>query len=202
MNFTLYTYWVPALSMFAGSRWLLPMEVERARPRERPLYAKRQPVVGILAAGCALLVVFVWLNVAIADWFSSGTHVYITFERQSARDLATSLAWAVYAIALLAAGTRWSSPGLRAVSLAVLLLTIGKVFLYDLSNLHDLYRVMSLLGLAVSLIARTACCSVIPAIPPRRTTSNAFAIWCSPSRASPASPARSAKTRRSTRRHA
>jgi uncharacterized membrane protein len=109
-------------------------------------------VIGVLAAGCALVVLFVWLNVAIADWFSTGTRVYITFEREAARDLATSLAWAVYAVALLAAGTRWSSRGLRAVSLAVLLLTIGKVFLYDLSNLHDLYRVMSLLGLAISLI--------------------------------------------------
>jgi uncharacterized membrane protein len=31
-------------------------------------------------------------------------------------------------------------------------LTIGKVFLYDLGQLRDLYRVASLVGLAVSLI--------------------------------------------------
>jgi uncharacterized membrane protein len=30
--------------------------------------------------------------------------------------------------------------------------TIGKVFLYDLGELRDLYRVVSLVGLAVSLL--------------------------------------------------
>ena len=37
-------------------------------------------------------------------------------------------------------------------ALAFLVLTIGKVFLYDLGELEDLYRVASLVGLALSLI--------------------------------------------------
>ena len=45
-----------------------------------------------------------------------------------------------------------SSQGLRWISLAFLVLTIGKVFLYDLGELEDLYRVASLVGLAISLI--------------------------------------------------
>ena len=45
------------------------------------------------------------------------------------------------------------SSGLRWISLGFLVLTIGKVFLYDLGQLRDLYRVASLVGLAVSLIA-------------------------------------------------
>jgi len=40
------------------------------------------------------------------------------------------------------------APGPRARAF----LTIAKVFLYDLGELQDLYRVASLLGLAVSLI--------------------------------------------------
>jgi uncharacterized membrane protein len=44
------------------------------------------------------------------------------------------------------------SRGLRWLSLAFLILSIGKVFLYDLGELKDLYRVLSLLGLAFSLI--------------------------------------------------
>lgn len=151
-NFTLYTYWVPIAALLIGSAWLRAHEVARARKREEPWYRAGHPVVGVFAAGCALVLVFVWINVAIANWFTPGTHAVITFERNPARDLATSLAWAVYAVALLAIGTRMSSAGLRGVSLAVLLLTIGKVFLYDLSNLEDLYRVVSLLGLAISLI--------------------------------------------------
>jgi uncharacterized membrane protein len=44
------------------------------------------------------------------------------------------------------------SVGLRWLSLGFLILTIGKVFLYDLGELKDLYRVASLVGLAVSLL--------------------------------------------------
>ena len=42
--------------------------------------------------------------------------------------------------------------GLPARDWAVLVLTIGKVFLHDLGELEDLYRVASLVGLALSLI--------------------------------------------------
>ena len=100
----------------------------------------------------AILVVFAWINAAIADGFSTGTHIFMSFERQPARDLTTSIAWGIYAIALLAIGMAGRSRGLRWVSLAFLFLTIGKVFLYDFGQLKDLYLVMSLLGLALSLI--------------------------------------------------
>ena len=38
------------------------------------------------------------------------------------------------------------------IGLAVMLLAVGKVFLYDTANLADLYRVFSFLGLGVSLL--------------------------------------------------
>jgi uncharacterized membrane protein len=44
------------------------------------------------------------------------------------------------------------SGALRWLSLGFLVLSIGKVFLYDLGELKDLYRVASLVGLAFSLI--------------------------------------------------
>ena len=62
-----------------------------------------------------------------------------------------SIAWAAYALALLGIGLWQRSVGLRWASLGLLLVTIGKVFLHDLGELRDLYRVMSLVGLAVSL---------------------------------------------------
>jgi uncharacterized membrane protein len=76
----------------------------------------------------------------------------VSFERLPARDLTTSIAWAVYALALLALGMARASTGLRWASLALLLVTIAKVFLHDLGELRDLYRVASLAGLAVSLL--------------------------------------------------
>jgi uncharacterized membrane protein len=68
------------------------------------------------------------------------------------QNLTTSIAWALYALGLLGVGMAKSSGALRWLSLGFLLLTIAKVFLYDLGELHDLYRVVSLLGLATSLI--------------------------------------------------
>ena len=53
---------------------------------------------------------------------------------------------------LLALGMRRRVGALRKASLAIVLVTSGKVFLYDLSELGNLYRVASLAGLAVSLL--------------------------------------------------
>ena len=96
--------------------------------------------------------IFVWLNLAIADWFTTGEQLSITFARLPARDLTSSIAWALYALVLLAVGVARRSMALRWASLGLLVITIAKVFLHDLGELRDLYRVASLLGLAVSLI--------------------------------------------------
>jgi uncharacterized membrane protein len=69
-----------------------------------------------------------------------------------ARDATTSVAWALYALALLTIGVKSKSSSLRWLSLGMLVLTLGKVFLHDLGELDDLYRVASLVGLALSLI--------------------------------------------------
>ncbi len=154
VNWLLYTYLVPAAALLATASLLHPREVSRARGWERErLYPHGLPA-GALGAGfAAVVVIFVWLNLAIADWFASGPMLRVSFERLPARDLATSLVWAVYALVLLAIGMGRRSIGLRWLSLGLFLLTIAKVFLYDLGELRDLYRVASLLGLALSLIA-------------------------------------------------
>jgi uncharacterized membrane protein len=153
VNWLLYTYLVPAAALLAASRVLVRHELARARPWERARLYRRGWPLGALAAGFAgLVVVFVWINLAIADWFSTGPNLVVSFERLPARDLTTSIAWALYALVLLGVGMAWRSIGLRWVSLGLLLVTIAKVFLYDLGELRDLYRVASLLGLAISLI--------------------------------------------------
>jgi uncharacterized membrane protein len=152
LNWLAYTYLVPAACLVGAAVVLWPLEVARALEVERPLYA-RGWAVG--SAGCglaAVAVVFVWINLTVFDAFSRGAPLSISFERMPARDLTLSLAWALYALLLLAIGMARRSQGLRWISLAFLVLTIGKVFLYDLGELRDLYRVASLLGLAASLI--------------------------------------------------
>jgi uncharacterized membrane protein len=166
LNWVLYTYWVPAIALIVGVRALQPLELPRLRPWELSLYGapaahqpdedprrRARPFGVVLLALIVILIVFVWINLAIADWFGTGRTLTLDFERKPARDLTTSIAWALYAIVLLALGVWRRSSALRWVSLGMLVVTIGKVFLYDLGELKDLYRVVSLLGLAISLIA-------------------------------------------------
>jgi uncharacterized membrane protein len=63
-----------------------------------------------------------------------------------------SLAWILFATALLVAGILSRGTVLRYASAVVMALAVGKVFLIDTAHLQDLYRVVSLLGLGVSLM--------------------------------------------------
>ena len=63
-----------------------------------------------------------------------------------------SLAWLLFSVALLFFGTLRHNYALRIASLVVMILTVGKVFLYDASQLEGLMRVFSFLGLGLSLL--------------------------------------------------
>jgi len=152
VNWLLYTYLVPAAALVTSGALLARYEVPRLRPWVQRL-APAGKAWGSPACGlAAIVVVFVWINLAIADLFAVGDRLVLDLERMPARDLTTSIAWACYALVLLALGVRRSSSALRWLSLALMLVTLAKVFLHDLGQLEDLYRVASFFGLAVSLI--------------------------------------------------
>jgi hypothetical protein len=69
-----------------------------------------------------------------------------------ARDLSISGFWMAYAAALLTLGFRLGRPPVRWAGLAMALVAAGKVFLYDLSNLAELYRIVSFVLLAIVLL--------------------------------------------------
>jgi uncharacterized membrane protein len=69
-----------------------------------------------------------------------------------ALQLMTSLAWAVYAVALIVFGIRRRYAPVRYLAMVVLAVTILKVFLLDLSELEQGYRVLSAIGLGVLLL--------------------------------------------------
>ena len=151
-NWLTYTYLVPAAALLAGVALLKPWEMARARRWEKEFYAAGHPVGAIASGFAAIVVIFVWINLTIADWFASGTTLSLRFGESPAQRLTVSIAWGVYGLILLGWGMGRDSVGLRWLSLCFLLVTIGKVFLFDLGDLRDLYRVASLVGLAVSLI--------------------------------------------------
>lgn len=134
-NWLLYTYGVPALCCLFGARFLRAAEAARGRALSRTASA---------VAGLGLLLVFAWLNAEVDHSFAHAP--------ESARDLARSGAWGLYAMVLLVLGVWRKLKPLRYASLLFLLLTVAKVFLYDLSNLQGVYRVFSFLGLGLALM--------------------------------------------------
>jgi len=73
-----------------------------------------------------------------------------TFE--FARQLSLSIAWAAYAAALIFAGIRRRYAPVRYFGIATFLVTILKVLVIDLSELEQLYRVLSVAGLGLLLL--------------------------------------------------
>ncbi len=137
-----YAHAVP-LACLLGAAYLLHRPDARTRVPESMAIGLGGVVVG-----------FLWLNFLILNYFSeSGSDLVIRFGEEQARDLAHSLGWAVYALILLGSGMFMHNSGLRWTSLLLLLVTIAKVFLFDLGELEGLLRVGSLVGLAVTLLA-------------------------------------------------
>ncbi|NQU09255.1 DUF2339 domain-containing protein [bacterium] len=145
INWLLYTYGVPAVACFAGAAWLRRADTSRPPARRGLTWAATIAFLG-------LVLVFALINVEIADYFSSGRYVEFDWQRRYDRDLTTSVAWGLYALVLLGVGLWRNSRPLRFVSLGFMILTVGKVFLYDLASLRGLHRVGSFLGLAIALV--------------------------------------------------
>lgn len=106
----------------------------------------------LLLAGAGGLV-FVYLTLETRRVFQ-GPVITLRHDTQPGNGelYAYSAVWILYALAILAAGIRWRSVSLRYASMAVLILTVAKVFLYDMSDLTGLFRVASFLGLGLTLI--------------------------------------------------
>lgn len=140
LNWLLYVYALPAALLFLAT-W----ELRRLRSVAFP------PRLADLVEIAGLLLVFVWITLAVrhafhGNFLDSGPQV-------GAERYAYSLAWILYGLVLLVLGIRWGGRLLRYASLAVMMLAMAKVFLYDTRELGDLYRVLSFLGLGISLFA-------------------------------------------------
>ncbi|MFO0578016.1 MAG: DUF2339 domain-containing protein [Polyangia bacterium] len=151
-NWLLYSYGVPVLCFLVGAAGLRRVEAAHRAAFERTAVPGLDAPFSTAAYYAGLLLLFALINLEITDAFSTGTYVELWQERGYARDLTRSVAWGLYAIGLLLVGVRQRSKAQRYFSLAFMLLTILKVFLYDLANVGGLYRALSFLGLAVSLI--------------------------------------------------
>jgi uncharacterized membrane protein len=141
-NWYLYTYGVSAAALFAAAFLL-------SRRDDRLL--ARAPRASTLQTAGATLLLFLLLNIEIADYYSTGRQITFNFSSTLAQDLTYTLGWATFAVVLLAAGIVRASGGARIAALVLLVLTVAKCFLHDLWRLGGLYRVGSFVGLAVCL---------------------------------------------------
>ena len=100
--------------------------------------------------GLGFLLVFAYLSLEVRHAFQGP--VLSLAHQSDAEFYAYSLAWLVYAGLLLALGLFRGQTELRYASLAVLLVTVVKVFVFDMADLTGLLRVASFLGLGLSLV--------------------------------------------------
>jgi uncharacterized membrane protein len=141
-NWYLYTYLSCAAAMFVAG-WLL------SRTDDRPF--EGTPRVSAILPGAGTVLLFLLLNIEIADFFSTGPSITFNLSAGLGQDLTYTLAWAAFAVALLAAGIIRQSHFARMSAIVLLTATVLKGFLHDMARLGGLYRVFSFVGLAVCL---------------------------------------------------
>ena len=140
-NWYLYTYLVAAAAFFVAARLL----------RGRDKLMEEIPGISTLANAGGAVLLFLLLNIEIADYYSVGPGLEFEFDPGLAQNLTYTIGWGLFAFALLIAGITWSNKPGRIASILLLIVTVLKCFLYDLMSLEGLYRVGSFVGLAVCL---------------------------------------------------
>jgi len=138
-NWYLYTYGLATICLFAGAKLLAP-------PRNLILKSNAQAVLASLGTVLAFLL----LNIEIADWFSApGSTLTFQFSGNFARDMTYSIAWGLFALGLLVCGIFKRIAAARYAAMALLCVTLLKLFLHDLARLGPLYRIGAFIGVAV-----------------------------------------------------
>ncbi len=140
-NWYLYAYGITSLCSLGGA-WLVQRfrDSQTARVVPRLLYT------------LGAILIFLLLNIEIADYFSIGPTLTFSFTGNFARDMTYSIAWALFAFALLLVGMNRGLRYVRYAGLALLIITLLKLFLHDLGSLSQLYRIGAFIGVALILI--------------------------------------------------
>jgi len=146
LNWYLYGYGIVTACFFAAARLVAP-------PRHLLFSIKLPPILN----GLGTVLAFLLLNIEIADYFSeTGSVLTFQFSGNLGRDMTYSIAWAVFALALLLVGIGRQLRGARYAGLGLLSVTLLKLFLHDLAHLGQLYRIGALIGVAAIAILASA----------------------------------------------
>ena len=138
-NWYLYTYGIATICLFAGTKLLAP-------PRNVILKANVQPILATLGTVLAFLL----MNIEIADYFSApGSTLAFEFGGNFAREMTYTIAWALFALVMIVVGIVKKLSAARYAAMALLCVTLLKLFFHDLAQLNQLYRIGAFIGVAV-----------------------------------------------------
>jgi uncharacterized membrane protein len=126
-----------------GAAWWLTKTNDRLPP---PL-----PRASTLVPAAAVILLFILLNIEIADFYATGREITFRFGVTLAQDLTYTIGWLAFGMLLLTGGIYLRSRPARITAVVLITVTAFKAFLYDMGSLGGLYRVGSLAGLAISL---------------------------------------------------
>jgi hypothetical protein len=146
-NWFLYAYGIVTVSLVVGAKLLAP-------PRNMVLKVNAPPIL----SGFAVVLAFLLLNIEIADYFSApGSTLTFEFSGNFARDMTYSIAWALFALALLVYGILKNISVARYAAMGLLCVTLIKLFFHDLAQLAQLYRIVAFITVAaVAMLASFA----------------------------------------------
>ncbi|MFN3349502.1 DUF2339 domain-containing protein [Pseudorhodoplanes sp.] len=134
-NTLLIGYGIPAVLMA-----ILARMIRKTRPT----------AVYTIAAVTAITLALVYLTLEVRTIFHGP--VIGGVRTSDAEQYAYSAVWLAFGVALLLAGIAVKSQPARFASAAVVLLTVAKVFLYDLAGVEGVFRALSLICLGLTLI--------------------------------------------------
>lgn len=142
-NWILLSYGSAALCCFAGVRLLAP-------PRNQVLGVNAPALLGTLGT----ILAFALVNFEIADYFTpAGSWIRLEFSGNFARDMSYTIAWALFALALLLAGIRQHLRAARYAAIALLCVAFVKLIFFDFANLDQIYRIAAFFVVAVVALA-------------------------------------------------
>lgn len=140
LNWHLYTYGLVAAAQFFGGFWFT----------EPAGWPTKFPPRGVLYSQGGILL-FLLLNIEIADYFTDPGDSFIAFQfgGNFARDMTYSIAWGLFSLGLLGIGFRTHSKHVRFAAIALLAVTLAKLFIHDLATIQNVFRIGALIGVAV-----------------------------------------------------
>lgn len=143
-NWQLYSYGLVALAMFLASWWLDPPRHLMRGINLRGVF----PTLGVI-------LLFLLLNIEIADYFTppGSRTLVLEFSENFARDMTYSIAWGLFALALIAIGFGIRSKYVRYAGIGLLGVTLFKLFMHDLTILDSIYRIGALIVVALIALA-------------------------------------------------